>query len=94
MKAVKAATLAKATKLSADAIRKLNKFSKKSRSDVDTLVKKLGIEDFSVQDWLVLTPKDKIPKPEKEFFPRPPKRAGNGMDQKAKMVLLNDNLLN
>ena len=77
MKAVKAATLAKATKLTAEAIRKLNKFSKKSRSDVDTIVKKLGIEDFSVQDWLVLTPKDKIPKPEKEFYPRPQKRAGN-----------------
>ena len=26
------------------------------------------------QEWLVLTPRDKMPQPEKEFFPRPPKR--------------------
>ena len=27
-----------------------------------------------IQEWLLLTPRDKMPQPEKEFFPRPPKR--------------------
>jgi len=28
---------------------------------------------YFFQEWLVLTPKDRIPKPEVEFFPRPAK---------------------
>jgi metastasis-associated protein MTA len=45
---------------------------------MDVVVKRLGMKDLSEQEWLVLTPKDKIPKPEIEFFPRPAKRPDGG----------------
>jgi len=44
---------------------------------MDVVVRKLGFEDQPEQDWLKLTPKDKMPKPEVEAFPRPAKRPGN-----------------
>ncbi len=42
--------------------------------NMDEVVKRLGMKDLDVQEWLVLTPRDKIPKPAVEFFPRPAKR--------------------
>ncbi len=53
----------------------MNTFSVKTRVRMDAVVQKLGLKDLSAQDWLILTPKDKIPKPAVEMFPRPPKRA-------------------
>jgi metastasis-associated protein MTA len=41
---------------------------------MDAVVKRRGLEDLSTQEWLVLTPKDKLPKPDVEMFPRPQKR--------------------
>ncbi len=41
---------------------------------MEVVVKKLGQTDLDEQEWLILTPKDKLPKPEKEYFPRPEKR--------------------
>jgi len=42
---------------------------------MSVVVKRLGQENDDKQEWLVLTPKNKMAKPEKEFFPRPAKRA-------------------
>ena len=55
-------------------IRRLNSFSVRKRPDMDVVVKKLGQEDLDAQEWLVLTPRDKLPQPPKEFYPRPAKR--------------------
>lgn len=40
---------------------------------MEVVVKRLGMKEIAKQDWLVLTPKDRLPKPEVEFFPRPAK---------------------
>ena len=37
---------------------------------MEKVVKQLGLKDTSEQEWLILTPKDKLPKPAKEAFPR------------------------
>ena len=55
-------------------IRKLNTFSVPKRPDMDSVVKRLGQEDLAAQEWLVLTPRDKLPQPKKESYPRPAKR--------------------
>ena len=52
----------------------MNSFNATVRVNMGVVVKRLGQKDDDVQEWLVLTPKDKIPKPEKEAYPRPPKR--------------------
>ena len=52
----------------------MNSFNATVRVNMGVVVKLLGQKDDDVQEWLVLTPKDKIPKPEKEAYPRPPKR--------------------
>ncbi len=41
---------------------------------MEVVVKKLGQTELEEQEWLILTPKDKLPQPEKEMFPRPEKR--------------------
>jgi hypothetical protein len=78
LKAVKVETYSKAATLDAQKIIKLNSFTPKTRVTMDVVVKRLGMKDLSEQEWLVLTPKDKIPKPEIEFFPRPAKRPDGG----------------
>ena len=74
LKAIKVDTYAKAKPLDPRAIVKLNKFSTKKRIKMDSVVQKLGLKDLSEQEWLVLTPKDKIPRPAVEMYPRPLKR--------------------
>jgi hypothetical protein len=43
---------------------------------MEAVVQRLGLTDLSPQEWLNLTPRDELPKPETEAFPRPPKRPG------------------
>merc|ERR1719266_2608136 len=74
MKAVKADAAAKMSGYSEARVRTLNSFNATVRVNMGVVVKRLGQKDDDVQEWLVLTPKDKIPKPEKEAYPRPPKR--------------------
>ena len=45
------------------------------RSNTTEIVKKLGQMDLDEQEWLVLTPKDKLPQPKVTSFPRPKQRA-------------------
>ncbi len=46
------------------------RFKPKERTEMGKVVKQLGLKDTSEQEWLILTPKDKLPKPAKEAFPR------------------------
>jgi len=43
---------------------------------MDSVVKRLGFKDTAPQEWLNLTPRNELPKPEFEAFPRPPKKSG------------------
>lgn len=45
----------------------------KNRGSVTKIADKLGNPGSTVAEWLILTPKDKIPKPEVMMFPKPPK---------------------
>ncbi len=74
MKAVKSEGATKMTGFSESRVRTLNSFSARTRIKMAEVVKKLGQNDDEEQKWLILTPKDELPKPEKEFYPRPPKR--------------------
>lgn len=75
MKAIKAETNSKLVNMNEKKIRQLNTFKPKTRPEMDKVVKKLGQTNLGKQEWLVLTPRDELPKPKKEFFPRPEKRA-------------------
>ena len=70
MKALKADALGKLSKMSTSRIRSMNTFVSPKRVTMEVVVKKLGQKDVAVQKWLILTPKEDIPQPEKEFFPR------------------------
>ena len=70
MKAVKADAQTKLAKMSSAKIREMNTFHVPKRSTMEVVVTKLGQKDHEEQKWLVLTPKEDIPKPAKEFFPR------------------------
>ncbi len=74
IKAIKAETKAQLAKLDSKKIRSYNTFSTRERPNMEEVVKKLGQKMTEKQEWLVLTPKSKLPKPKKEAFPRPPKR--------------------
>lgn len=74
MKAMKADAATKMTGYPETRVRTLNTFSARTRVTMAVVVKRLGQENDDIQEWLVLTPKDKLPQPEKEFYPRPPKR--------------------
>ena len=65
MKAVKVDAAAKMTGMSEKKIRQLNSFTTKKRVKMAIVVKRLGQENDEKQDWLVLTPKSKMAKPEK-----------------------------
>ena len=74
IKAVKADAAEKMKGYNEARVRTLNGFTAKSRVNMEVVIKRLGQTNIDTQEWLILTPKDKIPKPEKEAFPRPPKR--------------------
>ncbi|KAL5285522.1 MTA1 family protein [Megaselia abdita] len=48
-------------------------YKKKQRGSVTKIANKLGSPGSGPHEWLVLTPKDKLPKPERIAFPKPPK---------------------
>lgn len=65
MKAIKVDAAAKMNGMSEKKVRHLNSFKVKTRVKMSVVVKRLGQENDKEQEWLVLTPKNKIPKPEK-----------------------------
>ncbi|XP_037029034.1 metastasis-associated protein MTA3 isoform X2 [Bradysia coprophila] len=48
-------------------------YKKKDRGSVTHIADRLGRPGTVVGDWLILTPKDKMPIPDKVWFPKPPK---------------------
>ncbi|XP_055640267.1 metastasis-associated protein MTA3 isoform X2 [Toxorhynchites rutilus septentrionalis] len=54
-------------------IRRLLTYKKRDRGSVTHIANRLGNPGPTVGDWLILTPKDKMPKPEVVAFPKPPK---------------------
>lgn len=65
-------TIAEAGKSIAD-IKRLLTYKKRDRGSVTHIANRLGNPGPTVGDWLILTPKDKMPKPEVVAFPKPPK---------------------
>lgn len=65
-------TIAESGKSIAD-IRRLLTYKKRDRGSVTHIANRLGNPGPTVGDWLILTPKDKMPKPEVVAFPKPPK---------------------
>lgn len=48
-------------------------YKKRERGSVTQIANKLGNPSTGPNEWLILTPKDKMPKPEVVSFPKPPK---------------------
>lgn len=48
-------------------------YKKRDRGSVTQIANKLGNPSPGPHEWLVLTPKDKMPKPEVVAYPKPPK---------------------
>lgn len=61
------------TNKSALDIKRLLLFKKNDRGSVTHIANRLGNPGMSAHEWLILTPKEQIPKPEKVSFPKPPK---------------------
>lgn len=60
-------------------VRKLLVYSKKNRGSVTKIANRLGNPEPCESDWLKLTPKEKMPKPDKVAFPKPPKAADGSL---------------
>ncbi|XP_031632273.1 metastasis-associated protein MTA3 isoform X2 [Contarinia nasturtii] len=60
-------------------VRKLLIYSKKNRGSVTKIANRLGNPEPCESDWLKLTPKDKMPQPDKVAFPKPPKAADGSL---------------
>ena len=65
MKAIKVDAAAKMNGMSEKKVRHLNSFKQKTRVKMSVVGKRLGQENDDKQEWLVLTPKNKMAKPEK-----------------------------
>lgn len=48
-------------------------YKKRDRGSVTQIANKLGNPSPGPHEWLILTPKDKMPKPEVMAYPKPPK---------------------
>ncbi|XP_037805627.1 metastasis-associated protein MTA3 isoform X2 [Lucilia sericata] len=58
---------------SATDIKNILLLKKKDRGSVTKIANRLGSPGIGPHEWLVLTPKDKMPKPDVVYFPKPPK---------------------
>ncbi|XP_065371755.1 metastasis-associated protein MTA3 isoform X4 [Calliphora vicina] len=58
---------------SAADIKNILLLKKKDRGSVTKIANRLGSPGIGPHEWLVLTPKDKMPKPDVVYFPKPPK---------------------
>lgn len=60
-------------------VKKLLIYSKKNRGSVTKIANRLGNPEPCETEWLKLTPKDKMPQPDKVAFPKPPKAADGSL---------------
>lgn len=54
-------------------------YAKKNRGSVTKIANRLGNPDPNESEWLILTPKDKMPQPDVVAFPKPPKAADGSL---------------
>lgn len=57
-------------------LKDLLRYRKKERGSVTHIANRLGQSNLITPDWLILTAKDMMPKPEHVSFPKPPKAPG------------------
>lgn len=57
-------------------LKDLLRYRKKERGSVTAIANRLGQSNLITPDWLILTAKDMMPKPEHVSFPKPPKAPG------------------
>lgn len=60
-------------------IRKFLLLKKKERGSVTKIANRLGSPGIGPHEWLVLTPKEKMPQPDIVSFPKPPKAADGSL---------------
>uniref|UniRef100_A0A1B0A4M9 Metastasis-associated protein MTA3 n=1 Tax=Glossina pallidipes TaxID=7398 RepID=A0A1B0A4M9_GLOPL len=70
---------ARVTVRSGAEIKKLLLFKKKERGSVTKIANRLGSPGIGPHEWLILTPKDKLPKPDVVSFPKPPKASDGSL---------------
>ncbi|KAL9871272.1 metastasis associated 1-like isoform 3-T6 [Glossina fuscipes fuscipes] len=70
---------ARVTVRSAAEIKKLLLLKKKERGSVTKIANRLGSPGIGPHEWLILTPKDKLPKPDVVSFPKPPKASDGSL---------------
>lgn len=54
-------------------------YAKKNRGSVTKIANRLGNPDPNESEWLILTPKDKMPQPDVVAYPKPPKAADGSL---------------
>ncbi|XP_066996463.2 metastasis-associated protein MTA3 isoform X3 [Anabrus simplex] len=54
-------------------LKELLRYQKKDRGSVTRIANRLGQQNLITPEWLILTAKDMLPKPERVSFPKPPK---------------------
>jgi metastasis-associated protein MTA len=57
-------------------LKDLLRYRKKERGSVTHIANRLGQSNLITPEWLILTAKDMMPKPEHVSFPKPPKAPG------------------
>lgn len=60
-------------------IRQLLVYQKKNRGSVTRIADRLDSPGSTDGAWLILTPKDQLPQPDKVAFPKPPKAADGSL---------------
>jgi metastasis-associated protein MTA len=60
-------------------LKDLLRYRKKERGSVTHIANRLGQPNLITPEWLILTAKDMMPKPEHVSFPKPPKAPGNSV---------------
>lgn len=67
------------TKVTITDIRSFLQYKKKDRGSVTLIANRLGNPAATGNEWLILTPKDQMPKQDKPAFPKPPKAADGSL---------------
>lgn len=57
-------------------LKELMRYQKKERGSVTYIANRLSQSNLVTPDWLILTAKDMLPKPDRVSFPKPPKAPG------------------
>ena len=67
------------TKVDLTDVKAFLQYKKKNRGSVTLIANRLGNPGSTGCEWLILTPKENMPKPDKVSFPKPPKAADGSL---------------